>query len=249
MEGYFQTDRGKVRLTNEDSGGIFYNEANQLLAIVADGMGGHRAGDVASDLAVQMVKKDYERTKKFTSVTDAEKWLKHLIVKVNKELYNQARKKKELEGMGTTVVLSLCTNEFVVVGHVGDSRCYLWNEETALSQLTSDHSYVNELVKTGQISELDAEEHPRKNVLIKAVGTDSDITPDIHTVEWQQNDCLLLCSDGLTNKIKDEELAKMLEATKELEDTAKQFISLANERGGEDNITLALVRNEEGEGR
>lgn len=247
MEGYFLTDCGKVREMNEDAGGVFFNKAKQCLAIVADGMGGHQAGEIASDLAVRTVRESYEKTKEFRSISDAEQWLDEMIIKMNEQVYNYALQDDNLKGMGTTVVLSLCTKEFVIIGHVGDSRCYLWNDETHLSQITSDHSLVNELVKTGQISAVDAEEHPRKNVLIKAVGTDMTITPDIKTIEWKGNDRLLLCSDGLSNKVTDDELAEALKSMDRIDETANQLIELANERGGEDNITLAIVRNKEGE--
>jgi len=247
MEGYFQTDCGKVRQTNEDAGGVFFNEAKQALAVVADGMGGHQAGEIASDLAVKTVRENYELTAEFTNISDAEEWVRRIIKKMNEDVYRFATGDESLTGMGTTVVLALCTREFVVIGHVGDSRCYLWNDGTALSRITSDHSLVNELVKTGQISETDAEVHPRKNVLIKAIGTDESISPDIKTIEWKGNDRLLLCSDGLSNKITDEELATSLQSMQDLKETAKELITLANDRGGEDNITLAVVRNKAGD--
>lgn len=247
MEGYFLTDCGKVRDTNEDAGGIFYNIANQLIAVVADGMGGHQAGEIASELAVNTVKESFEKTSEFVHVREAEEWLYNLILKMNEAIYTHALQDNNLKGMGTTVVVTLCTDEFFVVGHVGDSRCYLWNKETKLSQLTSDHSLVNELVKTGQITAVDAEEHPRKNVLIKAVGTDRTITPDIQTIAWEKRDRLLLCSDGLSNKVTDEELAQSIQMTEPLSVTATHLIQLANERGGEDNITVTIVHNREGD--
>lgn len=247
MEGYFLTDCGKVRTTNEDAGGVFYNQAEQLLAVVADGMGGHQAGEVASDLAVKIIKDHWEQTTRFTSFEAVEQWLEQTIATTNEEIFNKANEDEILSGMGTTLVLSLHLKDFVIVGHVGDSRCYIWNESTEqMTQITSDHSLVNELVKTGQISALDAEEHPRKNVLIKAVGTDRIIDPDIKTVTWQENDRLLLCSDGLSNKLTDEELADQLKSMHDLAETAEELVQLANERGGEDNITLAIVRNKEG---
>ena len=186
-------------------------------------------------------------TDEINEVAEAEKWMGETIQFINERVYSHSLSNEELKGMGTTIVLALCTNDFVVVGHIGDSRCYLWNGETKLTQITSDHSLVNELVRTGQISELDAEEHPRKNVLLKAIGTEAEINPDIKTIEWQENDRLLLCSDGLTNKISDEELEQALATMTNEEETAIELIQLANERGGEDNITLAIVRNKVGE--
>src|SRR5699024_8288391 len=133
MEGYFLTDCGKVRQINEDAGGVFFNKAKQALAVVADGMGGHQAGEIASDLAVKTVRENYELTTEFTKISDSEKWIKTMIEKMNEDVYQFATGDDSLTGMGTTVVLALCTREFVVIGHVGDSRCYLWNDETAFS--------------------------------------------------------------------------------------------------------------------
>lgn len=247
MEGYFMTDCGKVREINEDAGGVFYNQAKQMLAAVADGMGGHQAGEIASQMAIDFVKEKWEAEAEIADVKEAEKWISDIIRAINENVYARAFSDQRLKGMGTTIVLALLTNDFVVVGHVGDSRCYLWQEENALTQITSDHSLVNELVRTGQISELDAEEHPRKNVLLKAIGTEPNIQPDVKTVEWHENDIILLCSDGLTNKINDAELEEALRTMTDVELTLKGLIEKANERGGEDNITLAIVRNKVGE--
>lgn len=247
MEGYFMTDCGKVREINEDAGGVFYNQAKQMLAAVADGMGGHQAGEIASQMAIDFVKEKWEAEAEITDVKEAEKWISDIIRAINENVYAHAFSDQRLKGMGTTIVLALLTDDFVVVGHVGDSRCYLWQEENELTQITSDHSLVNELVRTGQISELDAEEHPRKNVLLKAIGTEPNIQPDVKTVEWHENDIILLCSDGLTNKIYDAELEEALRTMTDVELTLKGLIEKANERGGEDNITLAIVRNKVGE--
>jgi len=142
--------------------------------------------------------------------------------------------------MGTTVVISVCTNDFVTIAHIGDSRCYLLNENN-FEQLTNDHSLVNELIRTGQISKIDAEQHPRKNVLLKAVGTEETVQADIETINWEENNRVLLCSDGLTNKLSDGEIERYLRDIKNMSDLAKELIHLANERGGEDNITLAII--------
>ncbi len=247
MEGYFLTDCGKVRSTNEDAGGVFSHPQDQTLAIVADGMGGHQAGEVASSLAVELFKKAWEETGAFTSSKEAESWLFTQILDVNRAIYEEAEEQKEYQGMGTTVVVTVVTKDFVTIGHVGDSRCYLWTQPSQLRQMTSDHSLVNELVKTGQISPSDAEVHPRKNVLMKALGTEVEIEPDIQSIPWTKGDCLLLASDGLTNKVKKLELEEALATMESLEETAKYLIDLANDRGGEDNITLVIVQNKEGD--
>src|SRR5690625_4150815 len=215
--GHFMTDRGQIRSTNEDAGGIFTNKSGQLLAIVADGMGGHLAGDVASELAVSFIKDVWERQTCFNEPEEAEKWIRKTIDDVNHHISERASANKEYEGMETTVVMSLCTKEFVTIAHIGDSRCYFLNKDN-FHQVTDDHSLVNELVKTGQISETDAEKHPRKNVLLKAVGTEPEVHADIKTISWEANDRVLLCSDGLTNKINDAELEAQLRQTEELDE-------------------------------
>lgn len=250
MDGQFLTDRGQMRSTNEDAGGIFNNSSGQVLAIVADGMGGHQAGEVASQLAVSIIKELWEQSEEINTPIEIENWLRHAVEKMNDVIYKRSLEEIEMEGMGTTVVISVCTFEFVTIAHVGDSRCYLLND-SALEQITEDHSLVNELIRTGQISQTDAEQHPRKNVLLRAVGTEESVHVDIETIGWDQDNSLLLCSDGLTNKLTDAELEEYLRSTDSLEEVSQTFIHVANERGGEDNITLAIIQNmlseEEGE--
>src|SRR5699024_5331418 len=148
-----------------------------------------------------------------------------------------------LEGMGTTIVLAMCTEDYLAIGHVGDSRAYLMKNGN-INQVTEDHSLVNELLKPGQISEGDAEEHPRKNVLWRAVGPEENVEADIHTFTWQEGDTLYHYSDGLINKISDEENKRLYSTEKDNETWSKELMHAANERGGEDNITLAVVRYE-----
>jgi serine/threonine protein phosphatase PrpC len=240
MEAIFRTDRGKVRQHNEDNGGVFFQNENLVLAVVADGMGGHQAGDVASEMTVNELERLWQDIASFESPEQAETWLKDTIQQVNQKLFTYASEHEECQGMGTTLVASICTDEFVTVGHIGDSRCYLQNSH-GLSQITSDHSLVNELVRSGQISKEDAEYHPRKNVLMRALGTESDVHLDITTIEWEQKDSLLLCSDGLTNKVSDEELGEFLGDQATPKGKAQSLINRANELGGEDNISVAIV--------
>lgn len=240
MNGYFFTNQGQVRNHNEDSGGVFKNDAGQILAVVADGMGGHRAGDVASSLATSHLHTKWQEAEELHSPEQAEQWLKQVIHSVNEELKKYADEHEECQGMGTTVVVAICTDQFVSVAHIGDSRCYIANA-FGFKQLTQDHSLVNELVRTGQISEEEAEHHPRKNVLLKALGTEYEVHPDIHTLEFDPDDRLLLCSDGLTNKVDDEELGNLSTFDGEWAVFCNGLIKLANDRGGEDNITLAVV--------
>ena len=243
MYAYYKTDRGKVRSVNEDAVGVFYNQANQLLSIVADGMGGHQAGEVASNLAIVVAKEQWESKSTIQNPAEAEEWIQTLVEAMNRKIYEYSLENTEYEGMGTTVVLAISLPETVTIAHVGDSRCYLY-AENELKQVTEDHSLVNELIRTGQISEGDAELHPRKNVLLRALGTEPTTKIDIKTIHWHASDYLLLCSDGLTNKVNDTEIASYLEKNDEMNSMMNDLVDLANDRGGEDNITLAIITNE-----
>jgi PPM family protein phosphatase len=241
MEGHFLTDRGQVRNHNEDSGGLFYNKEQQLIAVIADGMGGHQAGDVASKLATELVRDKWQQASELVTPAAIEAWLKASIVDINRSIYEHSLGNKECEGMGTTIVIAVCTKEFITIAHVGDSRCYLLNDD-GFKQITEDHSLVNELVRSGQISEVDAEQHPRKNILLKAIGTEQEVSEDIMTVNWEKGNRLLLCSDGLSNKVNDTELASFAQESNDLKEIGQGMINLANERGGEDNISLILIQ-------
>lgn len=244
--GKFATDRGKVREINEDSGGVFYNLKTQLLAIVADGLGGHLAGEVASLMAASHVKEAWESSETLDTPEQIETWLSEIIEEINQSIYEKSLEKPAYKGMGTTNVISICRDDFVTIANVGDSRCYLISQ-SEFKQITTDHTLVNELLRTGQISAEDAEMHPRKNALVRAVGTEETVKSEIITIGWEKDDQLLLCSDGLTNKLSDEELESLFRKESDLNVLAEQLIGLANERGGEDNITLAIVQNKQQE--
>lgn len=241
MEAIFLTDRGKVRQHNEDNGGIFQHANDLLLVVVADGMGGHKAGDVASQMAVTELENLWGSLDDCKTPEEAKTWLLEAIQHVNEKVFQYAEENEECQGMGTTLVVALCAKEFVTIGHIGDSRCYIKNSN-GFTQKTNDHSLVYELVRSGQISKEDAEFHPRKNVLMRALGTEKEINVDITVLEWEEEDFLLLCSDGLTNKISDKELEEVLSEQISVENQAKRLIDRANELGGEDNISVAVVK-------
>jgi PPM family protein phosphatase len=242
MNSIYKTDPGRVRLLNEDNGGIFVNGDQYRLAIVADGMGGHRAGDVASKMTIDLLQKAWSESQNIHTAEQAEEWLRLKINEVNQVLFNHSNAHAECDGMGTTIIAAICTELFVTLAHIGDSRCYLLNE-SGYKQLTEDHSLVYELVRTGQISKEDAENHPRKNVILRALGTEQSVEMDIITVIFEEGDFLLLCSDGLSNKVSESEMVELLSNNQALELRAESFINLANHYGGEDNITLVIVEH------
>jgi PPM family protein phosphatase len=242
MKVAFRSDVGQVRSHNEDHGGFTHNKEGMLLAVVADGMGGHQAGDVASKMTIEILSAKWQETEGIKTPTSIESWLEAAITDVNAKLFEHSLNHSQCQGMGTTLVAVVCTSQFVTYAHIGDSRAYLMNEESFL-QKTEDHSLVNELVRSGQITPLEAENHPRRNVLLRALGTERTVKVDIKTIEWDEGSFILLCSDGLSNKVKDEEMFQVLQKETNLEEKVTQLITTANERGGEDNISVALVYN------
>ncbi|MGO5674992.1 protein-serine/threonine phosphatase PrpC [Bacillus subtilis] len=236
-----KTDAGKIRQHNEDDAGIFKGKDEFVLAVVADGMGGHLAGDVASKMAVKAMGEKWNEAETIpTAPSDCEKWLIEQILSVNSKIYDHAQAHEECQGMGTTIVCALFTGKTVSVAHIGDSRCYLLQDGDFV-QVTEDHSLVNELVRTGEISREDAEHHPRKNVLTKALGTDQSVSIDTRSFDIEPGDKLLLCSDGLTNKVEGTELKDILQSDSAPQEKVNLLVDKANQNGGEDNITAVLL--------
>ncbi|AJD90951.1 phosphoprotein phosphatase [Jeotgalibacillus malaysiensis] len=240
MEAVFKSDRGKIRKLNEDAGGIFRNHY-AVLAVVADGMGGHRAGDVASEMTVKLVEKKWQELSSELKAGAAEDWLRQTVEEVNAELYQYAERHPECNGMGTTLVAAICTHDFISIAHIGDSRGYVIDQSRVV-QMTEDDSFVNALVQSGEISKEDAEQHPKKNLLLKALGTKGKADPSIKTIIPEHGTLLLLCSDGLSNKVSEDEIAAAAAQKLPLDEMAESLIRLANDHGGEDNITLAAVK-------
>src|SRR5699024_2825387 len=171
---------------------------------------------------------------------ESEKWLLNAIIETNKRIYKYANQNEECNGMGTTIVVAMVTDVFITIGHVGDSRGYLLNE-TDFKHITEDHSLVNELITTSEVNENDAVKHPKKKILLNALKTEKEITPTLKTINWEKGNRLLLCSDGLSNKIYNEELAKTIKTINTEKAIKNQLIDLANTRCGEDKIKIALI--------
>jgi PPM family protein phosphatase len=245
------TDVGRRRKGNEDS---YYINPEQRLFVVADGMGGHAAGEVASRVAVEAINEfvcltggDREITWPFEldeNISYDGNRLKTAIRHANQKVLDATQESSEYEGMATTVVAVLVEDKAVNLAHVGDSRVYRLRQE-ALTQLTSDHSWVNEQIQNGVISPDQARTHPLRNVVTRALGGRGELRVDMRTEEPEPGDVLLLCSDGLTTMMPDEEIRdRLLGVGADIERAAQDLVDGANEHGGEDNITVLLVRFE-----
>ncbi len=231
-----RTDTGRRRRRNEDA---FVCEPP--LFAVADGMGGAQAGEVASRLAAESLR---ERERGELSALEQ---TVELIREANRRVYAYSSENASARGMGTTMTVALVDGNKVAIGHVGDSRAYLLRDEQ-LTQLTQDHSLVAELVRSGRLSPEDAESHPRRSVITRALGTDSEVEIDVFSLQAQDRDLYLLCSDGLTSMVADAEIERILTSARaDLDDAAKKLIQAANHAGGEDNITVVLFELEDSE--
>jgi serine/threonine protein phosphatase PrpC len=232
------TDVGLRRRINEDRYGL----APDLgLYLVADGMGGHTAGQVASELAADAALQAI-RALEGASASLAEK-LRYAVASANRAIYTTARQRPELAGMGTTLVCLLAGEGRAALAHVGDSRAYLVRADR-IRQLTDDHSIVGELLRRNEISEDAAREHPHRHVLTRALGVRKAVEPDLAELTPQPGDIFVLCSDGLTNHVEDHEIAKTVAQESDMQEACERLIDLANGRGGEDNTTIIAVRCE-----
>ncbi len=234
MLAFAQTDIGMVRKTNEDS----YAFLPPQLFVVADGMGGHVAGEIASNLGVTTIE---EYIKKIAPPADWQQILKDAISKANSIIYQMSQAKSECAGMGTTVTAIYADNTQIHWGHVGDSRLYLI-KENQLQQITSDHSLVWELVQSGSITSAEAQVHPHRNILTRAVGTSDTLTVDSGRFSWQPGDSLLLCTDGLTNMLSEETILAICTQSAPPQTIVNTLVEQAKQAGGYDNITAVLVQ-------
>ena len=234
------TDKGKMRSMNQDS---FFCEENDncTIAVVCDGMGGENGGQVASSIACEVAKKQLlNGFKNRVSENEAGRILSCAVANANIAVYDESRKYPDLEGMGTTMVIAVVTPDMAHIANVGDSRAYILRDDL-LTQLTEDHSYVNELLRKGKITEEEAKVHPKRHRITRAVGVFEEVTPDILTVDLREDDSILLCSDGLYNFVEDINELSALTAVSVRKHDVSPLIMRANEKGGGDNITAAIV--------
>ncbi len=239
---YAKSDVGKVREINEDSFYISNPLDKVQLYMLADGMGGYNGGEIASKLAIQTAKKyivnNFEQIEK-----DRDSIIQLLgssIEYANMIVYEKSKENKELEGMGTTLEICLIYNSKVYIGHIGDSRIYRIRK-SFIRKLTQDHSYVQKLVKDGEITQEEAEHHPKKNMLMKALGCNAFVEPDVMVKGLLKDDILLMCSDGLSNLVDEENIYKIAKAN--IEQASKELVQMANDKGGYDNITVVIIKN------
>ena len=239
MKSYYLTDTGRVRSHNEDSVTIVRNGSGEYLLVVADGMGGHRAGEVASSLAVTHLGKRFSSISSIGSKLDAVNWLNDNVNEINESILEYAKNHFDSKGLGTTLVLALLTNDYLIFGNIGDSSGYVL-KNNKLHKVTHDHTLVNLLVEAGDWTEEEAKVHPKRNVLMKALGAGEKIDIDIFDVE-KDVDGVLLCSDGLTTMLQKEQVEKILEEDLTIEQKVAKMIKKCNSRGGQDNISVAYL--------
>ena len=234
----YKTDVGRVRSHNEDAVQIFQNDQLTIM-VVADGMGGHAAGDVASKMAITAVAEQFNHDLHFADKEAVGAWIDQLFEKVNAEIFAFG-KKISARQIGTTMVVTVVMKEFITFASIGDSRAYILAYDK-LRQITKDHTFVRELVEKGQISERAAKHHPNKNVINKALGAAEKLEYDFLTLENYDVDAVLLCTDGLTNLVEDQEVLAVLKTDIKTDVKVEQLIEKANARGGRDNVSIALV--------
>lgn len=235
------TDVGLIRENNQDC--MFAGSIESFpLYIVADGMGGHNAGEIASSMAVDIIEKVFTVNKdKLISEESIKQTIEEAIVTANEKIYLQSKKIPDYAGMGTTITLAYIFENKIYIGHVGDSRAYFITKDE-IKQITDDHSLVNELIKNGSITPEEAINHPQKNLITRAVGTSSDIQLDFYVLDYKPNDILIICSDGLTNMLNDDDIMKLIKSEDDIDIACNNLISIANENGGRDNITVIVIK-------
>lgn len=237
MKSYSLTDVGVVRKVNQDYVYTSDKPVGHLpnLFVVADGMGGHRAGDYASKYTVEVLERELKRSDE----EDVERALIQAVKVANHELIREAGTDEHLKGMGTTIVVATIINQMMYFANVGDSRLYLINQ--GILQLTKDHSLVEEMVRLGGIKPEEAKHHPDKNIITRAIGAKEDVEVDFYEHRLKKGDIILMCTDGLSNMVEDEELFHIVQGGRDVVEAAEMLVETAKENGGTDNIGLVLI--------
>jgi protein phosphatase len=234
-----KTDVGRRRKVNQDYAGRAYNKNDNLLLVICDGMGGHSSGDFASSSTVNKLTEEFELTS-FTSEEEVKEWLYINLLKINDYIYQFSKEEANFYGMGTTLVACVFFNDLIIFANVGDSRLYTI-DGNKIKQVSEDQTFVNSLYRAGYINEEEAQNHPRRSVLLFAIGTEKDLQVQIETIE-NKCDYVLLCSDGLYNMVVDTEILEIVkEPGKDVESKVERLIDTANKNGGIDNIAIILA--------
>lgn len=244
MQTFFLTDTGKVREHNEDSVTILKNLNNEYLLAVADGMGGHKAGEVASSIAINHLTERFSNLSSLGEKKDAINWIRKEAEEINNAIFEYTNEHEESKGMGTTLVLAIYTNDYLLFGNIGDSSGFVFKMDK-LYKVTKPHTLVNMLVESGKLTPEEAEHHPKKNILMRALGANNPIEIDIFDVDTDI-DGILLSSDGLTNMLNENQIERVLLSDSTLEEKVTKLIRKSNVRGGTDNISIACLIKEEG---
>ncbi len=246
MKSFYLTDPGKVRDHNEDSVIIVKNDDNEYLMAVADGMGGHSAGEIASSIAISYLGKHFNESFKNMSKVDSVNWIRDSINEINTLIFEYEKTHPESKGMGTTLVMIVLTKDYLLFGNIGDSSGFVM-KDNKLHKVTYDHTLVNLLVSAGELTKEEAKDHPKKNVLMKALGASQKVDVDVFDCDMDV-DQILLSSDGLTNMLETQQIEKVLLEESDIEEKVVKLIRKANNRGGTDNISVAyLIRDRAGE--
>lgn len=244
MKSFYLTDKGKLRDHNEDSVIITENREGSYLMAVADGMGGHCAGEVASSIAISYLGKRFGDSFLHMEKMQAVDWIRDSVAEINSLIFKYTEENPESKGMGTTLVIAIVTKDYILFGNIGDSSGYVI-KDTKMHKVTYDHTLVNLLVTAGELTKEEAKNHPKKNVLMNALGINDPINIDIFDCNTEITS-IMLCSDGLTTMLEDEQIEKVLLSDTEIEEKVIKLIRKANNRGGNDNISIAYLNIVEG---
>ncbi len=234
-----KSDVGKTRKQNEDNVLVLKNKLNHTIIVVADGMGGHNAGEIASEISCEVIKNEFM---KLTEPVDYKNFIRQTLLKANKEIYRKSILYTEYAKMGTTTSLLIYDGKRAYIGHIGDSRIYYTNSQN-ITQITKDHTLVEAMIEAGSLTREQASESRYKNVLLQALGTSKKLTIDIKELKIPKQFKFLICSDGLTGEVTDQEIFEIMNEENDLESRVENLIKLANEKDGSDNVSAIIMEN------
>lgn len=238
-----KSDRGRIREINEDYLSVVTGASQELHAfVIADGMGGHNAGEIASKLAVDSVAECIERSQEQLSHPDEiSKTIEQIMQQANQTVFDKSKESQDNFGMGTTLIVAVLSGNSIHIGHIGDSRAYLVRGES-IERITTDHSYIEELIKNGSLKREEAEKHPKRNLITRALGCSDEMLVDSYICDIRENDVFILCTDGLTNMVDEARIRDILTNIDDPQLACDELIRTANENGGEDNISVIVVK-------